>query len=62
MAIVAIFEQVPPQVVVKFKQTVVPAKEISVEDIVSEVELDVNQAKELADEQVPDYVLLQVIV
>jgi hypothetical protein len=29
---------------------VVPAKEISVEDIVSEVELDVNQAKELADE------------
>jgi hypothetical protein len=37
---------------------VVPAREISLEDIVSEVELDVSQAKELADTKVPDNVLL----
>jgi hypothetical protein len=48
-AIVEDYEKVPPQFDVCFKYTVVPTSEKSIEDIVSEVEPVVNQAKELAD-------------
>ena len=48
-AIVEDCEKVPPQFDVCFKYTVVPTSEKSIEDIISEVELVVNQAKELAD-------------
>jgi hypothetical protein len=48
-AIDEVYEYVPPQVVVCFKNTMVPESDKSLEDIVSDVKSDVNQTKELAD-------------
>jgi hypothetical protein len=57
-AIIEVHEYVPPQVVVCFKYTVVPASDKSLEDIVSEVVSNENQVREFADAYVPDDVLL----
>jgi hypothetical protein len=57
-AIIEVYEYVPPQDVVCAKYTVVPASDKSVEYIVSEVVLYVNQVRESTDVYVPDKVLL----